>query len=129
MAHINIYSKSLCVQCDGVLRTINKAITDGIIDPSQVTVYMMDGTEPRAGKVHERVEVIRIESEEKQDALRTRLRNHPSTGTSSPAVFVQETRDEKSAEIDVFSGMNPGRLKTAIQTVSSSGTPALAATA
>ena len=62
MAHINIYSKSLCVQCDGVLRTINKAITDGIIDPSQVTVYMMDGTEPRAGKVHERVEVIRIES-------------------------------------------------------------------
>lgn len=128
MAHINIYSKSLCVQCDGTLRTVNKAITEGVIDPSQVTVYMMDGTEPRAGKVHERVEIIRIEGDEAQDALRTKLRNHPATGTSSPAVFVKESGDEKSAEIDVFSGMNPDRLKTAIKTAAESA-PALAASA
>lgn len=128
MAHINIYSKSLCVQCDGMLRMANKAIEAGTLDPSCVTVYMMDGTEPRPGKVHESVEVIRIEDEKEQDNLRTRLRNHPGTGTSSPAVFVQETKDEKSAEIDVFSGMNPDRMKNAIKTVSANA-PALAATA
>lgn len=128
MAHIHIYSKSLCVQCDGTLRVVNKAIEAGVITPSQVTVYMMDGTEPRAGKVDERIEVIRIEGEAEQAALRTKLRNHPGTGTSSPAVFVKESEDEDSAEIDVFSGMNPDRIKGAIKTVSAD-TPALAATA
>lgn len=128
MAHINIYSKSLCVQCDGTLRIVNKAIKEGVLDPAQVTVYMMDGTEPRAGKVDERIEVVRIEDEADQDALRTTLQNHPGTGMSSPAVFVKAGKDEDSAEIDVFSGMNPDRIKSAIKTVSE-GVPALAATA
>lgn len=128
MAHLHIYSKSLCVQCDATLRTVNKAIKEGVIDPAQVTVYMMDGTEPRPGKVDERIEVIRIEGEAEQDGLRTKLRNHPGTGTSFPAVFVKESKAEDSAEIDVFSGMNPNRIKAAITTAAESA-PALAATA
>lgn len=128
MAHINIYSKSLCVQCDGVLRIVNTAVKDGVLDPAQVTVHMIDGTEPRAGKVDERIEVIRIEDVDEQDSLLKKFKAHPSMGTSFPVVFVTASKDEDSAEIDVFSGMNPGRVKGAI-TAATEGAPALAATA
>lgn len=126
MAHINIYSKSLCVQCDGMLRTVNKAITNGSLDPAQVTVHMIDGTEPRADKVHEAVEIIRIESTEKQDALRNTFRDKGMVG--APAVVVKESKSEKSAEIDAFTGMNPGRIKAAIK-IASDNAPVLAASA
>lgn len=128
MTHINIYSKSLCVQCDGALRTINKAIKEGVINPSQVTVHMIDGTEPRAGKVDDRIEVKRIEDIEEQDALLTKFRAHPRTGTSFPVVFVMDSKDEDAAEIDVFSGLNPNSIKAAIKTAADSA-PALAASA
>ena len=128
MAHINIYSKSLCVQCDGTLRHINNAINEGVISPSQVTVHMIDGTEPRAGKVDERIEVIRIEDTDEQVRLIESFRNHPATGTSFPVVFMQETKDTDSKEIDVFSGMLPDRIKAAIKTASEDA-PTLAATA
>ena len=88
----------------------------------------MDGTEPRPGKVDESIEVIRIEGKAEQDTLRAKLRDHPGTGMSSPAVFVLESKEGDSHEVDVFSGMNPDRIKAAIQTASTS-TPALAASA
>lgn len=128
MAHINIYSKSLCVQCEGTLRTINKAIEDGVLDPAQVTVHMIDGTTPRAGKVDERIEVNLIEAVEDQDTLLQTFRAHPSTGTSFPVVFVMDSKDEDAAEISVFSGLNPNSIKAAIKTAADSA-PALAASA
>lgn len=128
MAHINIYSKSHCVQCDGILRIVNSAINDGTISASQVTVHMIDGTEPRADKVHERIEVIRIEDVDEQANLIESFRKHPDTGTSFPVVFVQATKDADSKELAAFSGLNPNSIKAAI-TTASEDTPALAATA
>lgn len=126
--HINIYSKSLCVQCDGALRTIDKAIKAGDLDPAQVTVHMIDGTEPRAGKVDSRIEINRIEDVEEQDALLAKFRAHPNTGTSFPVFFVKESKEEDAAEINVFSGFAPDKVKGAVE-IATTSAPALAATA
>lgn len=126
MAHIDIYSKSLCVQCDATLRTINKAIQSGDLNPTQVTVHMIDGTKPRDGKVDDRIEVNRVEDSDDQAALSALFKSEGHF--SAPVVIVKDSKDEDAAKIDSFSGLNPSRIKTAIK-VASESAPALAATA
>lgn len=124
MAHMHIYSKTPCVRCDGVLRSINSAITKGDLDPERVTVHMMDGSEPRAGKVHEAVTVARVMDPDDQAALSKMFAAHPSIGMSAPVVIV---KDDDDSELDAFNDFNPNKVKEAIELVGAS--PALVASA
>lgn len=122
---IDLYSQAHCVRCDAVLRSVNGAVKDGTISASQVTVHMLDGSEPRPGKVHPDIEVVRIENTDEQDEMRTSFRNHPKIGMGAPVFFL---RDEGGNEVEVFNDFKPDLVKNAIQ-VASEHAPALAASA
>lgn len=121
MTHIHVYSKSPCVKCDGILRPINRAVKDGELDPRQVTVHMIDGSEPRAGKVHDSIEVVRVEDPVEQKKLLAYFEQHPAIGMAAPVVI---TKDDAGAEIDVFNDYLPDRIKAVIRAAADA--PALA---
>lgn len=121
MPHIHAYSKSGCVKCDASMRTINKAIENGAIAPSSVTVHMIDGTEPRAGKIHPDIEVIRIEDPKEQETLKNSLRDR--LGAQAPAFIVKYG---SGAEAMAWNDFRPDKLEKAIALVSSSSAVVMA---
>lgn len=123
MAHMTVYSKSDCVKCDAVLRTINKAVRAGTVAPSQVTVQMVDGTQPRPGKVEEHVEVTSMTDPAEQASFRSYVAAHPGLGPVMPIVVV---RDSDDAELDAFNDVLLDRVKAAVRTLENSA-PALVA--
>lgn len=114
MTHIHAYSKSACVKCDASMRTINKAIENGTLAPSSVTVHMLDGTEPKAGKIHPDIKVIRIEDTEEQERLKESFRNR--LGTQAPVFIVKH---DSGAEVMAWNDFRPDELEKAIALVSS----------
>lgn len=123
MAHMTIYSKSNCIKCDAVLRTINKALRAGTIAPSQVTVQMVDGTQPRPGKVEEHVEVVSLTDPAEQASFRAFVAAHPGLGPVMPIVVL---RDGDDAELDAFNDVLPDRVKAAVRALAETA-PELAA--
>lgn len=111
MTHINVYSKSQCVRCDASLKFLNKAVEDGTLDPSRVTVHMIDGTEPRPGKVHEGFAVDKVEDLSAQNELREMFARHPGIGMQAPVFIV---KGDDGAEVDVWSDFLPDRVKAAV---------------
>lgn len=124
MARIHMYSQASCVKCDASLRAIGSAITRGQLDPAAVTVHLIDGVAPRAGKIHEKIAVERLEDPAAQDEMRSFLRNHAALGPSAPAFIV---RDDEGAEIVAWNDFRPDLIARAI-TLVATATSASAAT-
>lgn len=121
---ITIYSKANCFKCDGSLRTVGTAIKQGRISAAQVTVVMIDGTEPKEGKIPEGVEVRLITDPVRQQALLDGFAENPTLGRSAPVFTVL---DEGGEEIDAWNDLRPDKMEGTFKAMEKES--ALAATA